>query len=652
MADGLQVAEGVLGEIDGRAFLEQLSAAVLGQHQGHGVEQHRRRARQLVVGLQQGAVHQPGPAALGRDDLDRGAGRLGRLLHRLDHGAVGPVGDQDRDLPPFQGVGIFADDAQGGRGGQVDRFGRCGVLVGQDHAQAVGHPLGQVFVNIAQVAHHADAHMLQRHLRQLEDDSRGQVRLFWRLQAAEEQPGVAVVVGEGLGAQPHLLPLHGRAEAGEAALGVGARAAFLAGLGQAVGLIVGPAGEHLGLHVAVALEVLEGAALGPVDRDLVEIHRPQPRQLGVLIGEQPPLQQRVFRKVEARHDVGRQEGGLFGLGEEVVGVAVQRQAPDHLQRMRLLGDQFGRVQDVEGQGVGLGLGQDLHGEIPFGEVALVDGVEQVAAVIIRVGPGDLDRLVPAGRLRAQPGPPVEFDEVGLALGVDQSEGVDAEPLDHAERAGNGAVRHGPHHHVGALGHQADEVPEGVVRAGRLGIAAIGLHLHRVDQVGEFDRVLDEEDRDVVPHQVPVALLGIELHREAAHVARRVDRAGAAGHRGEADEDLGLLADLGQHLGGGVGRQALGQFEDAVRGRSAGVDDALGDAFVVEMLDLLAQDEVFQQRRAARAAAQGVLVVAERRPVVGGQPCFGRRGLLLQFAPIAPYVPILGLIRHGALLICP
>jgi hypothetical protein len=39
-----------------------------------------------------------------------------------------------------------------------------------------------------------------------------------------------------------------------------------------------------------------------------------------------------------------------------------------------------------------------------------------------------------------------------------------------------------------------------------------------------------------------------------------------------------------------------------------VDDALGDALVVEVEDLLAQDEVFEQRRAALAGLQRVLVV--------------------------------------------
>ena len=46
----------------------------------------------------------------------------------------------------------------------------------------------------------------------------------------------------------------------------------------------------------------------------------------------------------------------------------------------------------------------------------------------------------------------------------------------------------------------------------------------------------------------------------------------------------------------------------MRAGAARVNDALGDALVVEMRDLLAQDEVFKQRRPAHAALQGILVI--------------------------------------------
>ena len=49
-----------------------------------------------------------------------------------------------------------------------------------------------------------------------------------------------------------------------------------------------------------------------------------------------------------------------------------------------------------------------------------------------------------------------------------------------------------------------------------------------------------------------------------------------------------------------------------------MDDALGDALVIEVRDLFAQDEIFEQRRAARAGLQRVLVVGDRDALVGRQ----------------------------------
>ena len=47
-------------------------------------------------------------------------------------------------------------------------------------------------------------------------------------------------------------------------------------------------------------------------------------------------------------------------------------------------------------------------------------------------------------------------------------------------------------------------------------------------------------------------------------------------------------------------------------------DALGNALVIEVRDLLAQDEVFEQRRAAQARLERVLIVGDRHALIGRQ----------------------------------
>ena len=140
----------------------------------------------------------------------------------------------------------------------------------------------------------------------------------------------------------------------------------------------------------------------------------------------------------------------------------------------------------------------------------------------------------------------------------------------------------------------------------------------MDEVGELDRILDEEHRHVVTDQVEVALLGVELHRETAHVTHGIGRAARPLHGGKAHEHRRALAGFAEKSRAGQVAGRLGHLEIAMRCRAAGMHHALGNALVIEVGDLLAHDEIFHQRRATFAAAQAVLVVGDARAGVGGQ----------------------------------
>ena len=137
------------------------------------------------------------------------------------------------------------------------------------------------------------------------------------------------------------------------------------------------------------------------------------------------------------------------------------------------------------------------------------------------------------------------------------------------------------------------------------------------EVGELQRVADEEDRRVVADQVPVAFFGIELQREAADVALGVSRAALAGDRREAGEHRGLLADFGEDLRLGVAGDVVGDGERAERAGALGVHAPFGDHLAVEVGHLLQKPDVLQQGRPARSRGDGVVVVDDR--------CAGRVG---------------------------
>lgn len=97
--------------------------------------------------------------------------------------------------------------------------------------------------------------------------------------------------------------------------------------------------------------------------------------------------------------------------------------------------------------------------------------------------------------------------------------------------------------MGRLGTERDEIPDHV------GVLQVGLRIPLlcVDEGGEEEGVTDEEDGCVVADEVPVAVLSVVLHGEAARVTGRVRRPALPADGREADEHRRLLADLGEDL---------------------------------------------------------------------------------------------------------
>ena len=124
---------------------------------------------------------------------------------------------------------------------------------------------------------------------------------------------------------------------------------------------------------------------------------------------------------------------------------------------------------------------------------------------------------------------MEFDKGRFALGVDEPEGMDAEAFHHPQRARDRSIGHDPEDHVHAFRQERDEIPERVMRRRVLRIAAVGLHFDRMDEIGKLDGILDEEDGNVVSDEVEIALIRVELDREAANVAGQISRARASGY---------------------------------------------------------------------------------------------------------------------------
>ena len=132
-----------------------------------------------------------------------------------------------------------------------------------------------------------------------------------------------------------------------------------------------------------------------------------------------------------------------------------------------------------------------------------------------------------------------------------------------------------------------------------GKRAVGLFLDRVNDVGKFDRVLDEEHRNVVADDVPVAFLRVQFYRKAADVAGKIKRTFAACNSRKSYKGRSAFAGALKQLGASVFREWLIVFKETMRAIAAGVNDALWNPLMVEMEYLLAKMKIFDQCRPPR-----------------------------------------------------
>ena len=199
--------------------------------------------------------------------------------------------------------------------------------------------------------------------------------------------------------------------------------------------------------------------------------------------------------------------------------------------------------------------------------ALVVGPEAVALhrLEVELHPEPFSRLIP--------------DAVGVAaIHVHEPEALRQPEIGEQDR-----------HLVQALRRQRPVVPRrGVGPQVGARMALLG-----ADEVGELQRIADEEHRRVVADQVPVTLLGVELDRGAAHVAFGVRRDALAGHGAEPDQQVGRPADALEQLGPRIFADVVGDGQCAVGAGAFRVHHALGHPLAVLHRQLFEQHVVLQ-----------------------------------------------------------
>ena len=143
---------------------------------------------------------------------------------------------------------------------------------------------------------------------------------------------------------------------------------------------------------------------------------------------------------------------------------------------------------------------------------------------------------------------------------------------------------------------------------RLREVAVRLLFRCMDDIGELDRILNEENRDIVADEIPVAFLGVELDRKTAHIARKVRRSLVSGYGREPHKHGRFFAGPLKNVGAGDLGQRFMSLKETVSPVAASMDDSFRDPLVIEMEYLFPKMKIFEKRRSAIAGAQRVLVV--------------------------------------------
>ena len=127
-------------------------------------------------------------------------------------------------------------------------------------------------------------------------------------------------------------------------------------------------------------------------------------------------------------------------------------------------------------------------------------------------------------------------------------------------------------------------------------------------VWELHGVLDKEDRDVVPHHVPVALFGVKFDGKTSHIANGICTATAAQDGRKPQEDGGGARRVIEDAGLGDIRSTFEELEGTESTGSSSVNYSLGDSLMVKPMYLgqrLAENALLRFTRTNLLSSMGI-----------------------------------------------
>ena len=85
---------------------------------------------------------------------------------------------------------------------------------------------------------------------------------------------------------------------------------------------------------------------------------------------------------------------MFGFGKEIIRITVQHHSADRSNREHFFRNEFGGIENVIRKLISKFLIECLDAKLPFGPVPAINGLPEIAPMIIIVGSLKLESFVP------------------------------------------------------------------------------------------------------------------------------------------------------------------------------------------------------------------------------------------------------------------
>src|SRR4026209_2887497 len=104
------------------------------------------------------------------------------------------------------------------------------------------------------------------------------------------------------------------------------------------------------------------------------------------------------------------KGDLLRFSKKILGIAVQSQSADSSHRHELLRNKLCGVEEIKRELLFILFFNDLHPELPFWKITILDRVPKIAPVEVRIQTRNFLCFIPNDRMHAQYCLPVKFHE--------------------------------------------------------------------------------------------------------------------------------------------------------------------------------------------------------------------------------------------------